>query len=157
MSLTHMRLVERVPGLDALYPLLRYCNEVDFDAHCTMDTLYAKVKDTDMYASSIEVDVAKTRFASRNVYLAVISQDAEIDADKWLSDIVYILHSGRDFPQRRSLFPARIAILVNAGNEHFKYLRFHGSNAPLFMEFAEYIQGCIDMDSDSGTSDSDGQ
>jgi len=180
-NLLRLKLIDRVTGLDALYPLLRVCNDPSSPIKSqdvvsvgdrsrgdssaieegalteAMALMYDMVAGEATFASQIEIEIVKNRLASKRIHLAVLSQTrhdrlGEVE-EKWLTDITSFLAS---CAQRQGYDAGDdVSIILNVDNVHYKILKFHGAYRYPLSEFEEYIRECHEETESSSGSDID--
>jgi hypothetical protein len=137
--------------LAELFPLLeeRHRREPGDAARDTNLRAAARaVADSNMMASSIEVDAVRRRLARISYDLLVLTRDTGADnrhtADKWLRDLHGLL---------RQAACARVATFVNEDNIHYKCLLYKGRHAASADDLRAHVQRLMDESDESDETD----
>lgn len=130
--------IQCCPILECIDPGLSTRQNCEHVAHA--------IEHTNIYASSVEIEVMQTVLNEIGVRIVVILWEvfeSEDDiAEKWLTQLDKKMMTVRE---------NRICILVNFDNIHYKFIKFRASLLIDSNEFREYITacGCSDVSDDS--------
>jgi hypothetical protein len=148
-----IKLYKDSPFLIENYPILKHIVVgADLATNCT--TIANVIKNTNIYASGIEIDIIKHRFKALlahpilDIEILVIAhktgaQKSDL-ADKWLRE----LHA-----MMPNVLCERVVVLINEDNVHYRYGKFETTTVIEKKVLAPWLDDLMNEDSDEDSDD----